>query len=300
MQYPDLEEISRETGIATSILTNVFEEEHSFYKAIKNENSFEKRQVLYEKVYTTIPTFFPEAVDHFARLVTVKKKVVKQFRKEIEGKSLLDIGSGIGAFLYALRLSDVKTTALFGLDVKAAEYPKDDIAAKDINFFQQNILDFNLERTFDVLMMDNVYEHIAPSDQVYFFKSLTSALHHGSKLIMILPHRMFGPTDFTRILDNSHSGNTLAQCVHLNESTFAEVIADLRSHGFTHFQTTIPFIAFQKIRTWFPNLRLPASWFVVYEGSFLMKAMRKIRYKNRPLFRMEIVIIAEYQKISRR
>ncbi|HMG15484.1 MAG TPA: class I SAM-dependent methyltransferase [Saprospiraceae bacterium] len=295
-QFPYLEEVSRQLKIEPQILMKIYELESKFNQEINKEVSFDKRQELYQFIYTEIPKLFTEDhTDYFQVLVRKKLKIVKQFRKELENKSVLDIGSGVGSFLYALRKSDVQVTEAYGVDIKAAEYPKEEIEQLNIKFYQQNILDFKVDRPFDVIMLDNVYEHIAMADQPYFFKSLKSAVKKGTKIIMILPHRMFGPTDYTRIIDNTHSGRLKAKLVHLNESSFTEIMSDLKEQGFGNFKTTVPFIAFQAIRNLFPTMRLPASWFAYIENNkFLMKCLYLIHKRNRPLFRMEVLVVGEY------
>lgn len=295
-QFPYLHEVSKQLRVDPEILTKIYEMESKFSREIKKESSFEERQKLYEYIYTEVPKLFKEdQTNYFQQLIPKKTKIAYQFRKELEGKSVLDIGSGIGSFLYALKKSGIAVKETYGMDIKAAEYPAAEIEQLNIKFYQQNILDFKVDKAFDVIMMDNVYEHIAKADQEYFYRSLKSALKKGTKLIMILPHRMFGPTDYTRILDNTYTGKTEAQLVHLNESSFTEIMNDLKAQGFGNFKTTVPFIAFQALRNVFPNLRLPASWFSFIENNaFLMKLLYLIKKRNRPLLRMEVLIIAEY------
>ncbi len=295
-QFPYLEEVSKQLNLAPEILLKVYELESKFQIDINKEPSYEKRQELYQYIYTEIPKLFKgDQTAYFNVLVQKKTKIALQFQKEIEGKSILDIGSGIGSFLYALRKSSVNAKEAYGVDIKAAEYPKEEIEQLNIKFYQQNILDFKADRAFDVIMLDNVYEHIAIADQPYLFKSINTALKKGTKIIMILPHRMFGPTDYTRIVDNTHSGKIKSRLVHLNESTFTDVMRDLKAQGFGNFKTTVPFIAFQAIRNMFPNMRVPASWFAFIENNrFIMKLLYLLHKRNRPLFRMEVLVIGEY------
>ena len=295
MNYPYLKAVSERLGIPEPNLAAIFEAQYEFYNKIINEPSFEKRKDLYRDIYATIPTLFlPVEGNYFEKIAKAKTKIVHQLRGELADKSVLDIGSGSGAFLYALASSDLHTEALYGLDVVAAEYPKDDEKAQKIKFFEQNILDFDLKEQFDVIMMDNVYEHICLADLPYFYKCLNPVLKKGTKFILFLPHRMFGPSDYTRVLDNRQMGKTQAQGLHLNESTYTDVMADLKKQGFGNFKTTVPFIAVQKLRDIFPNLRLPCGLFSWYENSFLNKILTNIVYKDKPLFRMEVLIIAEY------
>ena len=291
--YPHLEIVSKKTGLSSEKLLEVFSLEHDFYIKMKDERSYEARQKLYEHVYTAIGEILISDPDYFQKLIGVKTKIAFQFRKELENRSVLDVGCGNGSFLYSLARTEIKTKELYGFDIKAPEFP-DDEYGRSIHCYQRNIIKFEIPRQFDTLMLDNVYEHIDPKDKGYFLESLSKCIAMGGRVIMIIPNRLFGPTDFTRIIDDTMSGKVEAQCVHLNETTFTEIIRDLKTIGLTNFKTTIPFIAFSGLRNWFPGLRLPASWFVAIENSpFLLRLLRSVQFKGRCLFRMEVVIIAE-------
>ena len=296
-KYPYLEQVSQQSKVAKETLLAVYEMESDFYKKIMSENSFEARQKLYEYVYTKIGEILPTDLSaYFKARIPIKTRIAKCFRKEIENKSLLDVGCGDGTFLYSLSATGIKVASLYGLDIKPPSFPNDEISKK-INCYQRNIIKFEVPQKFDTLILDNVYEHIAPQDKAFFLTSLTNSISPNGKIIMIIPHRGFGPTDFTKIIDNTFTGKLASHCVHLNETTFTDVIADLKAFGFSDFQTNIPFIAFAKIRDWFPNLRLPASLFAYLENSsFWMRIFRAIKYKGRALFRMEVVIIATASK----
>lgn len=291
--FPYIDTISKRSGIPVDKLQEIYEMEHKFYVEIMSEPSFEARQKLYEFVYRRIHEIFSSpAKNYFEDRIPIKTRIAKQFRRELENKSLLDVGCGDGTFLYALAASGIQTGELFGLDIKAPSFPDDQYGSK-INCFQRNIIRFEIDRKFDNLILDNVYEHIAPQDKSIFLDSITAALKTNGQLIMVIPHRYFGPTDFTTIIDGSFRGKIPAQCVHLNETTFTDVMNDLKSRGFDDFKTTIPFIAFSSIRNWFPSVRIPASLFAGLENSrFWMWLFRSVVFRGKCLFRMEVIIIA--------
>jgi len=293
-QFPYLESVSKKAGVSAAQMRQIYDLEHDFYQKIIREESFEARQKLYEHVYVAVSDFFnTDEAAYFQKLVGVKTKIVRQFEKEIKNKSLLDVGCGNGSFLYALSKAGIPTQNLYGLDIKAPLFPDDD-AGRRINCYQRNIIRFEVPQQFDTLLLDNVYEHIAPKDKAFFLESLRKSLAPAGQIILIVPHRMFGPTDFTRIIDDTMTGRIPAQCVHLNETTFGDMVQDLSSIGFTDFYTNIPFITLSALRNWFPNLRLPVSWFVALEqNDFLMRLLRSIKYRGRCLFRMEVIIIGQ-------
>ncbi|MFZ4543725.1 MAG: class I SAM-dependent methyltransferase [Saprospiraceae bacterium] len=292
-KYPYLHTISQRSGIPADKLQEIYEMEHKFYHEIMNEPSFDARQKLYEYVYMRIHEIYCSPLKtYFQDRIPIKTKIARQFENELKNKSLLDVGCGDGTFLYALSASKLKTKELYGLDIKAPSFPDDEFGSR-INCFQRNIIRYEIDQKFDNLMLDNVYEHIAPQDKTDFLNSITKSLKPGGKLIMIIPHKFFGPTDFTTIIEGTFRGKIPAQCVHLNETTFTEVMADLQAYGYGNFTTTIPFIAFSFLRNIFPAFRMPASIFARLENSkFWMSLFRSTLFKGKCLFRMEVVIIA--------
>lgn len=294
MAFPYLQSVSKKTGVTPEQMRQIYELEHDFYQKIGQESSFEERQKLYEHVYVAVAQFFDtDQAAYFEKLVAVKKKIAFQFKKELAGKSVLDVGCGNGSFLYALAQTDIPTQDLYGLDIKAPLFPNDE-AGRRIKCYQRNIIRFEVPQQFDILILDNVYEHIAPQDKGFFLESLRKSLKPNGKIIMIIPHRFFGPTDFTSIIDNTMTGKLTAHCVHLNETTYGDMVQDLASIGLSNCYTTVPFITLSPLRNWLPGLRLPVSWFVALEKSpFLMKILRSVLLKGRCLFRMEVIIIAQ-------
>ncbi len=284
---------SDKTGIPANILEEVYSRETNFHKAISGENDFDKRQALYTEVYTGVDAIMsPFSKNYFDQIVAAKFKILNLFKKDVEGKSILDVGSGSGAFLYAVAKSGMACKELYGLDVKAPKLP-DDSAAKRVNCFEKNVVKFELPQKFDVIISDNVYEHIAPSDNKAFMQSLSNGLEKGGKLILIVPHKYFGPWDWTKLEDDSNRGSIPAECVHLNETTYRELIHILKENGFGNFVSPMPFIALNKLNQIFPNIRLNSNFCAFLESSWLIKFFKRITFKRKSLLRMEVIIVAE-------
>jgi ActR/RegA family two-component response regulator len=212
-------------------LEQSLKERHSFDKIIV-EASFDKRQNLYNEFYQNLYKLpFPkmDKVGHFKHEVSAKSQLVTLFKKELLGKSIIDIGCGSGCFLYALCASELPHKKLYGVDAKKPEIVKDYVS-ESIEFDEINVVKFTTNERFDLAISDNVFEHIAPADKHFYLGSIRSTLQDDGTLILIIPHKNFGPSDYTMIKDDSRSGAIMAQCAHLNETTYTQVIEDLAQH----------------------------------------------------------------------
>ncbi len=289
----NLKYFSDKSGIPSEVLSEMYAVEKNFFDKISNESDFNIRQGLYSFVYTKSAELLePYSKNYFEVLVKAKCKILNIFKKDVVGKSILDIGSGSGAFLYAIAKSGLPYKSLYGLDVKAPVLPNDSFS-KEVKCFQRNVVDFELPEKFEVAILDNVYEHISLADKHLFLSSISNSLEIGGRLILIIPNRLFGPTDWTILKDNTHRGKTKANCLHLDETTFKEVIETLKNYGFSNFVSPVPFIVLSKLNQIFPNFRLPSVIYSFIENSGFIRIFKNVKFKGKSIMRMEVSIIAE-------
>lgn len=285
--YPYLEIFSNEVGISKDNLVKAFEIEKKFHDAILSEVSFDKRKQLYKEVYNIVHEIYGSASSNIAQRSIQKNKIAEIFKKELEGKKILDVGCGAGLFLESIE-RNMKYEKLVGLDVY---FPDSMLENSKIEYIKSDIIDFSLEEKFDVVFSDQVMEHIAPSDLGLHLSSIRRVLKDRGLLIVIMPNRLFGPTDVTRIIDFTYSGITKAQGTHLNESTYSEMISMLNKNGFSNFRTILPI---PKIRRIFNNMRIhPSVITTIEKSSLLLNILRRITYKNRCVIRLGIILICE-------
>lgn len=132
------------------------------------------------------------------------------------------------------------------------------------------------------MVVEDAFTHIS---------SIYEALEDGGKLIIMMPNRLFGPADVTRIKDFSHSGRVEAEGGHVNESTYSEMIHQLKTIGFTKFQTILPIpkLKFSLLK----NNRVSTEWIQKNERSpFLLSIFRSIKIKGVCPIRFSITLIA--------
>jgi ubiquinone/menaquinone biosynthesis C-methylase UbiE len=281
MDYPFLEEFSNDIGIAQENLVEAFKIEKEFHTRILEEKNPSVRKELYKEVYNKVHVIYNRGkTNEFVN----KNRIINLFRKELTGKSIIDIGCGKGDFLISLR-ETIPTKKLVGLDVSEPMLPKE---YGNIEFINSDIIEFNTPEKFDIVFSDNVMEHIAPADLDTHLKCLYNTLNQYGKLIIIMPNKLFGPSDVTRIIDYTYSNKTEAMGTHLNESTYTDMIKLLKSKNFRKIRTIIPI---PKLKFIFSGARINASIVSLLENPFFINILYKIKIKGRCIYRLDVVLI---------
>lgn len=243
IQYPHLDWLAREYAINADALVEIFMLEQAFHSTILATAGADDRKRQYNSLYNEVhrlkragATAEPQEDETTA----VHARMVQTFRREMENKSVLEVGCGNGQFLSELvRL--IPHGRLCGLDTSDVDLPQN---GASIEFLRKDIIDFEVEQPFDVVYSHQVLEHIAPADLPTHLQSVQSALKPGGKLIVVLPNRFWGPQDITRIIDNTFTGRVRAMGSHLNESSYGELLPILEAHGFHNIRTILPFGAY--------------------------------------------------------
>ena len=234
--YKDLKIFSKDIGISPDRLVKAFDIEKEFHNKILKELSLQKRKKMYEEVYKRVHKIYGKTENDINILPNPKDNIVKLFKKELEGKSILDVGCGEGYFLASVA-RQLYNQILVGIDVSI---PEKSFNHKTIKFIKSNIIEFEINQKFDVIFVDQVIEHIALSDLELFLSSIKKSLNEHGKFIIRLPNRLFGPSDVTRIRDYSYTGKIEAEGTHLNEATYTELLPILKKNGFCQFKTILP------------------------------------------------------------
>ncbi len=174
-EYKDLHKFADAIGIEAGRLVKAFEIERVFHYKILNENSPEVRKKLYAEVYNTVHKIYGKSENDINITPNPKENVVRLFKNELSNKSILDVGCGEGFFLAAVSKL-LKTKKLVGIDISI---PEKSFNYKQIEFIKSDIIEFNLKEKFDVIIADQVIEHIAPADLRSFLNSVRNALKEG-------------------------------------------------------------------------------------------------------------------------
>ena len=285
-KYREVKSLARELGIPEENLIRAFTIEKDFHARVLQEPDNCKRKQMYREVYETVHPIYG-AKPMAAGVANPKDRIVRIFKKELSGKSILEVGCGNGLFLASVaKLLSHKE--LVGIDISAPVLPGEQ---DGIRFIRADIIDFALEEKFDVVYSEHVIEHIAPADLTAHLNSITRVLKEDGTLIICAPNRNFGPNDVTRILDCSHTGKIAAMGTHLNEPTHADLMELLGKYGFAVFQTIFPFM---KVRNYLGALRFPAKIISSLEKNMAaMSFLHAIRFRNKCIARFDTILICK-------
>lgn len=111
---------------------------------------------------------------------------------------------------------------------------------------------FELPAAYDVVISDQVVEHLHPDDLTEHFRGVLAILAPGGRYIFSTPHRHHGPWDVSRIFNSDRP-----QGMHLKEYTYGEIVSALRRAGFA--RAYAPFTLPRRVRRPFGGRPRPAA-----------------------------------------
>lgn len=291
--FPYLDQVAKESGIPAVNLVRVFELEKQFHDEILATSEAQKRKQQYSELYNTIHPLLKRTDNPGVICPAFYQRLVLLFKRELTGKSVLDVGCGTGQFLLELEKL-LPHGDLWGLDTSAAELPSG--SSSSVKFVQHDVTSFRLDRSFDVVFSHQVLEHIAPEDFASHIESIHAALKPGGKFIVALPNKHWGPHDITMIVDNTCTGRVAAAGSHLNESSYTEMIPLLEGHGFERIHTIVPFAGMMppvrgvRVRPWFNRFIERSRMFRTVANLF--------RISGKPIFKNHVVLICNKPRQS--
>jgi 2-polyprenyl-3-methyl-5-hydroxy-6-metoxy-1,4-benzoquinol methylase len=290
-KFKHLERVARKRGIPKENLIQAFELEREFHERIAKEEDRAVRARLYCELYDTLhPLHKKKNSQDIDTGIQSKATLVHLFRKELEGKSILDVGCGNGAFLKSVD-AKLEHGKLVGIDISLSILPE---RHENVEFLQGNIIDFSADYKFDVVFSDNVIEHIALPDLPIHLQSVKNVMVRGGTLIIITPNRLFGPHDVTSIIDGTHTNQIEALGGHLHETTYTELISTLKEYGFSSFKTIIPLA---RVSYYFPNIRISPKFVQAIENrKYLLNAIYRCKILSILLSWLQIVLLCTYSE----
>lgn len=86
---------------------------------------------------------------------------------------------------------------------------------------------FEEKNSYDIVLSNQVIEHLHPDDKIAHFKGVHAILKKGGYYIFSTPHLFTGPHDVSRVFEKR-----VAEGMHLKEYTFSELAAIAKEAGF--------------------------------------------------------------------
>ena len=145
-------------------------------------------------------------------------------------KSIYEIGSGTGEFIAYLagnnfQCTGTEITRERGQKHLANTYPNLVWSTTDGVHLDK----FEAHETFDVVLSNQVIEHLHPDDLETHMKGVLSILKGGGRYIFNTPHKYTGPHDISQVFKLS-----TPRGMHLREYTYQEIVASIKKAGFHH------------------------------------------------------------------
>ncbi len=144
-----------------------------------------------------------------------------------------EVGSGAGSLARGL--------AALGYVVEATEITSergDDDGAPNLTWATTDgvhVERFARNGPYDVVLSDQVVEHLHPDDVIRHFSGCRQVLRPGGRLLFRTPHAFTGPHDVSRIF-----GFDEPVGMHLREYTVTELRSHLRAAGFEGVEAVLP------------------------------------------------------------
>jgi SAM-dependent methyltransferase len=113
---------------------------------------------------------------------------------------------------------------------------------------------FETPNSQDVVISNQVIEHLHPNDLCDHFKGCWSILSNGGIYIFATPHRHGGPNDVSRVFKCDE-----AKGMHLKEYTYAELKQLLTEAGFKHIYAVWRIPSSIAILNWISNMLGPIA-----------------------------------------
>jgi SAM-dependent methyltransferase len=150
---------------------------------------------------------------------------------------------------------------------------------------------FESPESYDVVISNQVIEHLHPEDLHEHLRSARSLLRRGGRYVLSTPHRHLGPTDISAVF---RSPRPLG--MHLKEYTYAELCRALRAAGFSSLSVPLrsrrPPPTVRQSRRYLAYLRVVEVLLGLVPFQLVRRTVGR-RLLRPPLFARDVTLIAE-------
>jgi SAM-dependent methyltransferase len=142
-------------------------------------------------------------------------------------KTLLEIGSGGGQLIRSLAARGHSCFASEVTPERGEKFVPPEDGVTWVRMDGVHLTRFVDESAFDVILSDQVFEHLHPDDQLDHMREARKALRDGGRYILRAPHRAAGPRDLSEVF-----GLDEAVFLHLCEPDYGMMRDLCRRAGF--------------------------------------------------------------------
>lgn len=199
----------------------------------------ERRRQLFQQAYSDVIGNIIQRYDpgggetnYTATVVGIVKSLVSLSGKHAAKHmtKVFDLGCGSGHLLVALAKDGYD---VYGIDVSEASIveAQNDLGpfAKSDQVQNGDVLDYCPPTKFDIIVMDNVIEHLVPDETSEILAKCYDMLEEEGYLVVLTPHSLSGPHDISKYFLPFGSK---AEGFHLKEFSFTDMNQFLRDAGF--------------------------------------------------------------------
>lgn len=101
---------------------------------------------------------------------------------------------------------------------------------------------FEEKNSYDIVLSNQVIEHLHPDDKIAHFKGVHAILKQGGHYIFSTPHVLTGPHDVSRVFEKR-----VAEGMHLKEYSFSELAAIAKEAGFKKISLAVNLPLFKQL-----------------------------------------------------
>jgi SAM-dependent methyltransferase len=149
-----------------------------------------------------------------------------QLLGDVKGKTVYEIGSGNGNLIRFLANKGALCVATEISESRPDKQPMANLVWHNTD--GTNLMEYEQKNHYDLVISDQVIEHLHPDDIYLHFKNVFGILKPGGRYVFYTPHYYIGPGDVSRIF-----GCIIAEGMHLKEYKYTEIYKVLKSTGFT-------------------------------------------------------------------
>jgi 2-polyprenyl-3-methyl-5-hydroxy-6-metoxy-1,4-benzoquinol methylase len=212
-----------------------YETEKQYARQIlETRKGSDERRQLFQHAYSDVIGNIIERYDpgggetnYTDTVVGIVKSLLSSSKPETK---IFDLGCGSGHLLVALAKDGFN---VYGIDVSEASIveAKRDLApfAKSDRVQHGDVLDYKPPTKFDVIVMDNVIEHLVPDETADILAKCYEMLDEEGYLIVLTPHSFSGPHDVSK---HFLPFGAKAEGFHLKEFSFTDMNQSLMNAGF--------------------------------------------------------------------